>query len=481
MPVRSVSSVRGPHRARRWQVVLAAAAAVVLGGCGTSHAGAASHPSADSGQPGTSSGRPGAGPATSTATAAATASSRARGSGSALDCLTATPVTCYGRSQFLAAYGITPLLDRGIDGRGQTVVLPEFAPALAAGASDIRQDLALFDRVSGLSAPHLEVNTQLDSGASPDMAGSEEVGNAEMVHEVAPDAAIQIILLPAFAGAAQATTDEVKALDLAPSLGHVVSITFGLGEQCYTPAEVKEWNAALQTDRDQHVTVVASSGDNGAATVVCNGLTAPAPEKGVNLPASSPLVLAVGGTSLQANRTTGAYQNETAWNTPVPASAPIPADYEPAEASNGGFSSLFSRPSYQDGTAGIAAMRGVPDVAADASPYTGTAHASIVNGLRVIGPSDGTSAGAPFWAAIVALANQYAGHPLGFINPAIYRIGHSSGYHAAFHDITTGGNTVTYSKVTVTGYQAAAGWDPVTGWGSPDAQILVPLLARESS
>jgi subtilase family serine protease len=74
------------------------------------------------------------------------------------------------------------------------------------------------------------------------------------------------------------------------------------------------------------------------------------------------------------------------------------------------------------------AMRGVPDVAADASPFTGTAHASIVDGMRVIEPSDGTSAGAPFWAAIVALADQYAGHPLGFITPAIYRIGHSPGY-----------------------------------------------------
>ena len=74
----------------------------------------------------------------------------------------------------------------------------------------------------------------------------------------------------------------------------------------------------------------------------------------------------------------------------------------------------------------------------------------------------------------MALANQYAGHALGFINPAMYRIGRDPADHKAFHDITAGDNTVTYSGVTVTGYQAAPGWDPVTGWGSPDAQVLAP-------
>ena len=91
--------------------------------------------------------------------------------------------------------------------------------------------------------------------------------------------------------------------------------------------------------------------------------------------------------------------------------------------------------------------------------------------------ADGTSASAPFWAGLVALADQDAGHALGFINPTIYRIGVSSSYHRAFHDITTGSNTITFPAGTVTGYQAGPGWDPVTGWGSPDAQVLVPLLA----
>jgi subtilase family serine protease len=82
------------------------------------------------------------------------------------------------------------------------------------------------------------------------------------------------------------------------------------------------------------------------------------------------------------------------------------------------------------------------------------------------------------WAALIALADQYAGRHLGLVNPAIYRIGRSADYHRAFHDITTGNNTVKDPHVTITGYQASRGWDPVTGWGSPNAQELIPLLAR---
>ena len=71
----------------------------------------------------------------------------------------------------------------------------------------------------------------------------------------------------------------------------------------------------------------------------------------------------------------------------------------------------------------------------------------------------------------MALADQYAHHDLGFINPAIYRKARSSSYHRASHDLTSGTN----------GYPATTGWDPVTGWGTPDAQVLIPLLAANPS
>jgi subtilase family serine protease len=150
-------------------------------------------------------------------------------------------------------------------------------------------------------------------------------------------------------------------------------------------------------------------------------------------------------------------------------------------SSGGGFSQLFPRPAYQDGVPGIGATRGAPDVAADAANDTGMAMA-ISNGgqhYSLIG-TNGTSAAAPLWAAVIAPADQYAHRALGFVNPAIYRTGRSPSCHKAFHDITTGTNTVTDDQlaITITGYRAATGWDPATGWGSPNAQVLVPLLAR---
>jgi hypothetical protein len=90
----------------------------------------------------------------------------------------------------------------------------------------------------------------------------------------------------------------------------------------------------------------------------------------------------------------------------------------------------------------------------------------------------GTSASAPLWAGIIALADQYAGRHLGFVDPAIYRIALSARYRQAFHDVTSGDSTASFPPVTIAGYRAAPGWDPVTGWGSPDANVLVPLLAR---
>jgi hypothetical protein len=80
-----------------------------------------------------------------------------------------------------------------------------------------------------------------------------------------------------------------------------------------------------------------------------------------------------------------------------------------------------------------------------------------------------------------ATADQEAGRPLGFVNAALYAIARGPDYHRAFHDVVTGDNSVLWQRKVITGYQAGPGWDPVTGWGSPDAQHLVPLLARSGS
>jgi subtilase family serine protease len=253
----------------------------------------------------------------------------------------------------------------------------------------------------------------------------------------------------------------------------VISLSQSWGEHCFTYAEVTSLNAVLQVAQDHHVTVVGSSGDFGAVSKPCPGAKVFTPVKEVGLPSSDPLVLAAGATSLAADRATGAYIGETAWNI-----SPQPPVTTNSEASGGGFSRLFSRSAYQDGVAGIGADRGVPDVAADGGMALTV---SDGGGKYSVFAGGGTGAAAPFWAALIALADQYAGRHLGFVNPALYQIGRGASYRMAFHDITAGSNTVKFPAATITGYRAKPGWDPVTGWGSPQAQALIPLLARYSS
>jgi len=418
-----------------------------------------------------------------TANTAGPAAGATAGASSTADCNSLT--TCYTPRQLQVAYGIKPLLDRGINGRGETVVLPELAesrlnPPLV---TNMRQDMTAFDNLFHLPTARMRVVTTLAGAGSPWLAFGEEVLDVEMVHALAPEATLVILLLPTTSldNTKNAVSAAVASLRLGSTKGGVMSISAAGqigGEHCVSRAQASSVNAALQTAASRHVTVVAASGDIGAVAEPCDVYGALAggatftPVKEVNLLASDSLVLGAGGTRLIASHTTGAWQSETAWGLPygTPGS--------PFQASGGGFSRLFTRPSYQDGISGIGANRGVPDVSADASGHTGMAFVLSDGGQTMIRNSGGTSASAPIWAAVIALADQYAGRHLGFVNPAIYQIARGPHYDQAFHDVTTGSNTVHFPANTITGYRAVAGWDPVTGWGSPDAQVLIPLLAR---
>jgi subtilase family serine protease len=433
-------------------------------------------------------------PATPRATASALSA--------ASDCFL-PPAACYTPSQFRVAYGIQPLLDSGIDGRGETITDLEIAisanappgstiiqagptgtgtihvtgpPGQPPAITDIRQDLARFDSLFRLPAARIQVVTSLAGSASRWQASSGEVGDLEELHMVAPAATLRVVLMPGSvqSSAKTATAGLLAGLQLAVSGTDVASISWDLGEHFFTKAQAAEMNSILLGAAAHHVTVVASSGDTGPFSgmqAFASTPTAPGtPVKEVSLPASDPFVLAVGGTTLTANPA-GAYISETAWNTSASFS-------QPGSASGGGFSHLYARPAYQDGVPGIGAMRGVPDVAGDADAADGAPLVYADGSTPFIAPASGTEAAAPLWAGLIALADQYAHHDLGFVNPAIYRIARSSSYHQAFHDITTGNNIMTMPyPIGTVGYQAAPGWDPATGWGSPDAQVLVPLLA----
>jgi subtilase family serine protease len=365
---------------------------------------------------------------------------------------------CYSPQAYEVAYGVAPLLSHGIDGSGETVVMPELAQTPSSGPTDIRQDLAAFDSDFGLPPANVQVVNTIARSATPYLANDEEVEDTEMVHAFAPAASLDVVLVPSdatsssanFAAAATEVIEEGVALHAA-----VISVSASDGEHFLTPGEVARMHTALEQARDHHVTVVAASGDLGA-------IGDDGPPVQVSMPASDPLVLAAGGTILDAANPGGAYLGEMAWNGGT-------------DASGGGYSSLFPRPSYQDGLARSGATRGVPDVAANAGFTTGMAIAYSDGSLR---EAVGTSASAPLWAGVIALADQQAGRHLGFVNPAIYAIARGPAYHQAFHDVVTGDNSVLWPTGVFVGYNAGPGWDPVTGWGSPDAQFLVPLLAQ---
>jgi subtilase family serine protease len=390
------------------------------------------------------------------------------GAATQLACQSSTSLPlCYGPKQIQEAYNIQPLLNQGFNGKGRTIVIID-----AAQSPTIRHDLHEFDEIFGLNDPVLKIFAP--GGLPPFDPGQE--GNAgeisldvEWAHAIAPRATIDLVLAPSLS-----FTDLLSAIQFAVenNLGSVISMSFGASETCTPPDILQAEHQVFEEATQKHITLLASAGDSGANEVLCNSKGVPvALGPGVSYPASDPLVTAVGGTTLVANTTTGKYVSETTWN-------------DPEGATGGGISLVFARPDYQAKVPGLTTSRGLPDVSYNGDPETGVivVCGSCGGGPDFAAPFGGTSAGAPQWAGIVALADQVAGKRLGFLNDAIYRISEGSRYLRNFQDITTGDNSVVVSVngklVQVTGFSAGAGWDPVTGWGTPDVDELVPLLAE---
>jgi subtilase family serine protease len=275
-------------------------------------------------------------------------------------------------------------------------------------------------------------------------------------------------------------------------LATVISQSFAATEQSFgSTASLMNLRYAFMDAETNGVTILGASGDGGVANAmkepVKNPVTVPYPT--VNWPASDPLVTGVGGTYLCTDPQATTDEART-----ITAGQPAKCGVFPTQSeigwtgSGGGFSSIFATPDYQSGVSGIGTMRGVPDVAFQASSGTGAlvydslppdGSASNVNcpggpcsaGWYDIG---GTSLATPQWAGLVAIADQLNQGGLGLINPALYDIASSSRYSSDFYDVTTGNN----SNLGITGYPAGPGWDPVTGIGTPNAANLVPDLVN---
>jgi kumamolisin len=322
----------------------------------------------------------------------------------------------------------------GVDGTGQCIALIEL------GGGFVPADLTTyFNQLKLAKQPDVSAvsigNGSNSPTGDPNGPDGEVMLDIEVAGSIAPGTKIVVYFAEnTDAGFLNAITTAVHDQTNNPS---VVSISWGGPEVSWTQQAMTSMDEAFQSAAALGVTVCVAAGDNGSTDGVGDNLNH------VDFPASSPFALACGGTHLVASN--NSVSSETVWNELT----------NNGGATGGGISDVFPLPTWQNG-AGVPPSanpnknvgRGVPDVAANADPYTG--YVTRVDGQAdVIG---GTSAVAPLWAGLIALINEQIGKPVGYINPLLYSNAGASG----FNDITSGNNG---------DYSAGLGWDACTGLG----------------
>jgi hypothetical protein len=333
------------------------------------------------------------------------------------------------------------------DGSGQTIAIVD-----AYDNPNIASDLHVFDQTFGIPDPPSFLKVNQTGGVAYPSAdpgwGLEEALDVEWAHAIAPGATIMLV-----EANSASDTDLLAAVDYARNAPGVVAVSMSWGGSEFS-GQVAD-DAHFQTPAGHGgVTFVASSGDSGAYY-------------GVIWPSSSANVLSVGGTSLLLD-SSGNWSNEIGWS-----------------GSGGGISTQVSQPGYQRGyVSQSTTFRTNPDVAYDATPGTGVAvYDTQYFSYYGEGPwieVGGTSAGAPQWTALIAIADQgRALQGLGSLDgpsQLLPRLYHLPG---DFHDITTGDNGDS-SYAGSRFYPAGPGYDLVTGLGSPKANLLIPDLVSNA-
>jgi kumamolisin len=335
----------------------------------------------------------------------------------------------------------------GTTGSGQTIGILELSGGYRA------TDLATYFKNLGVATPTVTA-VSVDGGTNsptgdPNGPDGEVELDIEVAGAVAPSAQIAMYFTPnTDQGFLDALTTAVHDAKLQPA---VVSISWGGPESSWTQQALTAFNSACEDASTIGVTILAASGDDGSTDGASSGTPT------VDFPASSPFVLACGGTKLTLSGTT--ISSEQAWNELASNEG----------ATGGGVSQVFALPSYQQSANVPKAPngflgRGVPDVAGDADPESG--YNVLVDGQQtVIG---GTSAVAPLWAGLLVRINQSVGKNVGYLNPLLY----TKNVEAALHDITSGNNGT---------YSAGPGWDACTGLGTPDGAALLAALGSSAS
>jgi subtilase family serine protease len=387
-----------------------------------------------------------------------------------------TGFRCYRPSQFQGAYDLRPLYAKHLNGSGRTIVIVD-----SFGSPTIRKDLATFDKAFNLPAPKLTILQPAGKVPPFNPKNGTMVGwavetslDVEYSHAMAPGANIVLLETPVAetegtVGFPQIVKAENYAID--HHLGDVISQSFGATEETFpSAASIQHLRSAVMNAAAHHISVLASSGDEGVSNAHFNGVTLYT-HRVNSWPSTDPLVTSVGGLQLHLNGRGERTLPDNVWNDTNLLGSPA--------ASGGGQSAVFSRPSYQNSVSGVVGgWRGTPDISLSAAVDGGAlVYVSFLPpGFYIVG---GTSEASPEFAGIVAIADQAAGHDLGLLNPRLYAIG-SGG--PGIPDITIGNNTVTFTQnghtYTVPGYNAVTGYDMASGLGTVDAAKLVAELAK---
>jgi subtilase family serine protease len=258
-------------------------------------------------------------------------------------------------------------------------------------------------------------------------------------------------------------------------LGDVITQSFGATEQTFpNKGSIMNLRSAFQNAADHHVTVLASSGDDGATDAQLNGSDL-YPMRVNSWPSADPLATSIGGTMLTLDDNGNRVQPDVVWND---------LNTVGGGAGGGGQSTVFPRPSFQDGVRAVTGNhRGTPDIslsaAVDGAVVLYFSFDPTRVGYHLVG---GTSEASPEFAGLVAMADQVAGHDLGNINGRVYALSHVRNL-AGEVDVTQGDNTFgpftnsDGTTHTVVGFNAGPGYDLASGNGTVDAARFVPALA----
>jgi subtilase family serine protease len=397
-------------------------------------------------------------------------------------CLANLGIHCYQPAQLDKAYDLNGLHSLGIDGRGKTIVIVD-----AFGSPTIANDLHVFDQTFGLPDPP-SLTVRQDAGAVPpfdpnnsDMTGwaDETTLDVEWSHVFAPGAKILLEATPVSeTEGVQGFPEIVKAENyvIDHHLGDVISQSFGATEQTFPSKQsILNLRSSFVNAAAHGVTVLASSGDDGATDAQSNGsdlYTMP-----VNSwPSVDPLVTSVGGTMLDLDDNGNRLAPDVVWND---------LNTVGGGAGGGGLSTVFPRPLFQTGVHNVTGThRGTPDVslsaAVDGAVVLYFSFEPNNVGYHLVG---GTSEASPEFAGLVAMADQVAHRDLGNINNKLYLLGAIHSSLTGIVDVTQGNNTFgpfTNSDgvtSTVQGFTAGKGYDLASGNGTVDGGKFVPALA----